>query len=84
MEEAVASGLLGPERQAFVSAALANLAGGDAETVTRRLLAIEVVQVALGCDDEASEPAYKIVRWTGTREPGDRRETRPAQPCARR
>ena len=65
MEEAVASGLLGPERQAFVSAALANLAGGDAETVTRRLLAIEVVQVALGCDDEASEPAYKIVRWTG-------------------
>jgi hypothetical protein len=29
------------------------------------VLAVEIVQVALGCDDEASEPAYKIVRMTG-------------------
>ncbi len=64
MQQAIASGLLGPERRAFLGAALATL-DADAETIVRRLLALEIVQVALGCDDEASEPAYKIVRMTG-------------------
>jgi patatin-related protein len=65
MRQSIASGLLGPERQAFLSAALATLDADAPETIVRRLLAVEIVQVALGCDDEASEPAYKIVRMTG-------------------